>query len=217
MAISCSHGGRAPDALEGVIHHSQGGSGRHRCVVCAYVAGLEGRTTPGSSSSETCEQGSQAPAELLARLQKSQGGVGRHGCAACAYVFGVRRRAAEISVMDDLAAAAEVASVPGLEGARRTVSATIYERDPALRAACIDHYGVSCQICGLDFERRYGAIGSGFIHVHHLRPLSGVGEQHHVDPVADLLPVCANCHAMLHRQTEASSPRTPDELRSMLR
>ncbi|MGZ0084928.1 HNH endonuclease [Caldibacillus thermoamylovorans] len=35
--------------------------------------------------------------------------------------------------------------------------------------------------------------------VHHLIPLSEIGEQYTVNPFDDLRPVCPNCHAMLHR------------------
>jgi predicted HNH restriction endonuclease len=51
----------------------------------------------------------------------------------------------------------------------------------------------------MNFEDTYGPIGKGFIHVHHLRPLASVEAEYDVDPVADLRPVCPNCHAMLHR------------------
>lgn len=43
----------------------------------------------------------------------------------------------------------------------------------------------------------------GLIHVHHLKPLGEVGEGYLLDPVADLRPVCPNCHAMLHRRKPA--------------
>ncbi|MGE9664878.1 HNH endonuclease, partial [Escherichia coli] len=38
------------------------------------------------------------------------------------------------------------------------------------------------------------------IHVHHITPLSDIGERYKLDPVKDLRPVCPNCHAMIHRQ-----------------
>lgn len=55
----------------------------------------------------------------------------------------------------------------------------------------------------------YGEIGAGYIHVHHLKPLAEVTGEREIDPIADLIPVCPNCHAMLHR---ASEP-TIEELR----
>jgi 5-methylcytosine-specific restriction enzyme A len=89
-----------------------------------------------------------------------------------------------------------------------------YERDARARAACLAHWGPRCSVCGLNFEECYGAIGRGFIHVHHLRELSSVGADYRVDPISDLRPVCPNCHAMLHRRRPALSI---DELRTHLR
>ncbi|MGH0218500.1 hypothetical protein NKY68_00240 [Sinorhizobium meliloti] len=39
------------------------------------------------------------------------------------------------------------------------------------------------------------------------------GGEYTVDPIKDLIPVCANCHAMLHRR---SDPLTVEELRAIL-
>lgn len=36
-------------------------------------------------------------------------------------------------------------------------------------------------ICGFDFEERYGLLGKGFLHIHHLRPLHTIGEDYIVD------------------------------------
>lgn len=87
------------------------------------------------------------------------------------------------------------------EGALRKVTVNAYERNPATREACVNHYGTNCIVCGFDFEATYGEIGSGFIHVHHLMPLASIKEGYQVDPINDLRPVCPNCHAMLHRRT----------------
>jgi len=59
----------------------------------------------------------------------------------------------------------------------------------------------------------YGERGKGFIHVHHLRPLADVGEEYELDPIADLRPVCPNCHAMIHARPVTL---TIEELRSLL-
>ena len=70
------------------------------------------------------------------------------------------------------------------------------------RKKCIEHYGAKCAVsnCGFDFEKLYGDIGKGFIHVHHLTQLSDIGQGYEVDPIKDLRPVCPNCHAMLHQK-----------------
>jgi 5-methylcytosine-specific restriction endonuclease McrA len=87
------------------------------------------------------------------------------------------------------------------EGGRTSILVNRYERDTRARNSCIREYGSVCSVCGFDFVRKYGAIGAGFIHVHHLIPLSSLGEEYRVNPITDLRPVCPNCHEMLHRQT----------------
>lgn len=100
------------------------------------------------------------------------------------------------------------------EGAPTEVLQTRYERDPAARRACIEHYGNSCQVCGVNMKDVYGTWGDGFIHVHHRVPVSAIGEAYVVDPIADLVPVCPNCHAMLHR---GPTPLPVEELRETVR
>lgn len=108
----------------------------------------------------------------------------------------------------------ETASESGLyEGAVRRVAVNAFERNQTARAMCISHHGVICRVCGFDFERTYGAIGRGFIHVHHLLDLCEVSREYQVDPVNDLIPVCPNCHAMLHMRRPAMSVT---ELRDLL-
>lgn len=85
------------------------------------------------------------------------------------------------------------------EGAKKTITVNKYERNPAARQKCIEANGCKCCICGMDFEETYGELGSGFIHVHHLVPISSIGKTYRIDPINDLAPVCPNCHAMLHR------------------
>ena len=85
------------------------------------------------------------------------------------------------------------------EGAKKTMIVNQYERNPEARRQCIEAHGCYCHVCGLDFAERYGEIGEGFIHVHHIVPISTIGEGYVVDPIKDLIPVCPNCHAMLHR------------------
>ena len=88
-----------------------------------------------------------------------------------------------------------------MEGALRRVVDSIYERNPIARRACIEYHGTSCSVCRFSFETAFGLLGRGFIHVHHLIPLSSnKGGAYRIDPVADLRPVCPNCHAMLHRR-----------------
>lgn len=85
------------------------------------------------------------------------------------------------------------------EGAMKQILVNKYERSSIARQKCIEYYGYKCNICGMDFEENYGDIGKGFIHVHHLVPLNKIGKEYVVDYKKDLIPVCPNCHAMLHR------------------
>jgi hypothetical protein len=100
-----------------------------------------------------------------------------------------------------------------VENETRTVSVTIYKRSASAKEACLKHYGYACTACGFDFERTYGDLGKRFIHVHHLRSLSGVEGEFEVDPVRDLCPVCPNCHAMIHK---VDPPLAVAELRARL-
>lgn len=99
------------------------------------------------------------------------------------------------------------------EGAIRKVLVNAYERDPKARQKCIDHYGLSCSVCNFNFGQVFGKLGEGFIHVHHLRPISEIGEEYVVDPIEDLRPVCPNCHAMIHRR---SPPLSIQEIKNLL-
>lgn len=99
------------------------------------------------------------------------------------------------------------------EGAVEQVTVDAYERNSKARKSCVEHYGLSCFVCGFDFNSVYGELGDGFIHVHHLRPLSEIKQAYQVNPINDLRPVCPNCHAMIHRRTP---PLSIEELQAVL-
>ncbi|MGH8346952.1 MAG: HNH endonuclease [Pseudomonas sp.] len=88
--------------------------------------------------------------------------------------------------------------LPLIEGALKTVELTTYERSSTARRLCIAHFGPTCQACGLNYEFKYGPIGTDLIHVHHLTPLSAIGQGYQVDPIRDLIPLCASCHHVVH-------------------
>ena len=99
------------------------------------------------------------------------------------------------------------------EGAVKRITVNAFERNADARSACIAHFGASCRVCQFDFGARYGELGSGFIHVHHTRQLKDIRVGYAVDPKLDLVPVCPNCHAMLH---QTSPPLTVSELQKRL-
>ena len=100
------------------------------------------------------------------------------------------------------------------EGARRQIWIDAYERKPEARRKCIAYHGATCRVCGFDFAETYGEIGRGLIHVHHLTPLSEVDGTYEVDPRHDLIPVCPNCHAIIHKRKPTF---TIEEVKAFLR
>ncbi|EKN3981431.1 HNH endonuclease [Yersinia enterocolitica] len=91
------------------------------------------------------------------------------------------------------------------EGAKKYIAVNSYERDRDARNKAIEIHGLNCSVCDMNFENFYGAIGSGFIHIHHIKPLHTINAEYKVSPKDDLIPVCPNCHAMLHRFKNALS------------
>jgi 5-methylcytosine-specific restriction enzyme A len=100
-----------------------------------------------------------------------------------------------------------------IEGASKTVAVNTYERNTVARAKCVKHHGYRCAVCDFDFAVFYGAIGDNYIHVHHIVPLSEIGKEYVLDPIKDLIPVCPNCHAIIHRTRPTLSV---DQLRKHL-
>ena len=98
------------------------------------------------------------------------------------------------------------------EGAKQTVQVNRYERNLEARAKCLEIHGIRCEICKMSFAETYGTFAKDFIHVHHITPLHQISENYEVNPETDLMPVCPNCHAMLHRQ-ENGIPMTVERLK----
>lgn len=109
----------------------------------------------------------------------------------------------------------EIDDVPkgAIEGTSTQVMVLRYERSHANRVACIALHGTRCFACGFDFQEHYGAAGSGYIEIHHLEMVSSLGPGKLVDPAIDLVPLCANCHAIAHRRTP---PFSVNEIKEML-
>jgi len=119
-----------------------------------------------------------------------------------------------VTLPDDVLLTEEVAENGELyEGAVRRITVNAYERNAIAREKCIQHYGTACAVCGFSFAAFYGPITDGFIHVHHLRPLSEVTSSYKVDYFADLRPVCPNCHAVIHM---GGATRTIEEVQALI-
>ncbi len=115
-------------------------------------------------------------------------------------------------ISDDNALSGETALVEGQQTQRWT---NTYERSPQLRAAAIRVHGLVCMGCGFNFETKYGAIGAGFIEVHHTKPISSLGGAASVDPTSDLVVLCSNCHSIVHRKRP--SPLSLEALRTLVK
>lgn len=104
----------------------------------------------------------------------------------------------------------EYESYSAVEGEQKKRYTTYYERSPINRQLAIEIHGYDCMVCGFNFELAYGELGTGFIHVHHNKPISESGPMT-VDPKRDLSVLCPNCHAMIHRDKNITL--SVDELR----
>ncbi|MCY4133754.1 MAG: HNH endonuclease, partial [bacterium] len=102
-----------------------------------------------------------------------------------------------------------------VEGSEVMVAVLAYERNAEARQKCIDIHGTRCKVCDIDFGEEYGEFADGYIHLHHIVPLAQAAKdgEYKVDPIDDLVPVCPNCHAMLHRHDD--KPCTIETLRAI--
>jgi len=100
---------------------------------------------------------------------------------------------------DEADGVSDPASTPQTEGKEKIRIQTYYERNRKLRAQAIKIHGTKCAVCGFDFGEKYGPVGEGYIEIHHIVPHASIKKEHGVDPQQDLVPVCSNCHRMIHR------------------
>ena len=193
----CPHGSSMPDELISRLEDSQAGLGRHRCAICAYQSGVA--YTGQQTEMEQCDHGNFAPADILSDLPEYQGGPTRHKCVACAFIDGVAQGAADPdrdTVV--IASEGEQEGQGSVEGMPVWRTHRIYERDSRNRAKAIVYHGNTCLGCELSFDAKYtSGHARGYIEVHHIHPLSEGPRV--VNPREDLIPLCANCHRMVHR------------------
>lgn len=193
----CPHGSSMPDDLIPHIVISQAGLARHKCVACAYASGVA--YSGSQTEMEQCNHGSIAPKEILSGLPVYQGYPARHGCATCAFTEGV---AIGVANPDrdtvEIADAGQDESQGSVEGTPVWRTHRTYERNSQNRAKAIMYHGNRCLGCEFSFDANYTAEHArGYIEVHHIHPLSEGSRV--VNPYEDLIPLCANCHRMVHR------------------
>lgn len=94
------------------------------------------------------------------------------------------------------------------EGKSEKKESMVKSRSRRLREAALSHYreadgGIRCAVCGFDFRQAYGELGKDYIELHHEHPIcqysdEGV-EKILKEALANIRPLCANCHRMIHR------------------
>ncbi len=92
---------------------------------------------------------------------------------------------------------------------------TKYERLNSIRDEVIKVHGLNCEICGFNFEKKYGHFGEKFIDIHHLKPIYNLNESIEPNIERDFISICTNCHRIIHRCEEKML--TPEELRKLIK
>jgi predicted HNH restriction endonuclease len=97
------------------------------------------------------------------------------------------------------------------EGTQELVNSQKYKRSKQLRDRAIAHYTdengkIKCKVCDFDFEEVYGEHGKGYIEIHHQKPVFQFDGDDVTktleEALKNLVPLCANCHRIVHRQKE---------------
>ena len=99
------------------------------------------------------------------------------------------------------------------EGAVSEIKHTFYERNVNNRKMAIEYHGNACKICNFRTDKKYGKEHKDIIEVHHVIPVSEMGQGYVVDPHTDLVPLCPNCHSLVHKK---KPPFTIEEIRSQV-
>ena len=83
------------------------------------------------------------------------------------------------------------------------------ERSRNNRLLALRIHGHICFTCGLNPKEKFGEQFD-VIEIHHVEPLSELSVARVYDPHTDLIPLCPNCHRLIHTRMPAY---TPDELK----
>jgi len=107
----------------------------------------------------------------------------------------------------------ELAANPAYpEATQKRILVNYYERNPAARKKCLEVHGYTCKCCDTTLANVYGEIADKLIHVHHINPIASLAQPGNVDPINDLVPVCPNCHGIMHLR---NPPLTVSEVRDV--
>jgi hypothetical protein len=103
-------------------------------------------------------------------------------------------------------------AIEAIEGKTSTREAEFRQRNRALIEAKKANSDYRCEACGFNFEETYGPVGNEFVIAHHVEPLAGRSGASRTS-LGDISLVCANCHAMIHRN---DPPFLVEKLRAKL-
>ncbi|MDQ1146072.1 putative RNA-binding protein with PUA-like domain [Bacillus sp. SORGH_AS 510] len=127
----------------------------------------------------------------------------------------IRRDELKDTVRNDLEADKAQFDFYYKDGEAKSYYGNRYERKAKNRLRAIEIHGTTCAVCRFNFEDVYGELGKDFIEIHHKHPLSTLETATEIDPRTDLVPVCSNCHRMLHRDRD--NVLSVEELRDMIK
>lgn len=94
------------------------------------------------------------------------------------------------------------------EGKLVSRNITTRERSSKLRQIAIEHFShnniISCDCCGFNFPSFYGTkYGENCIEIHHIKPIfqyeNEAFDKNIDEALMNLLPVCPNCHRVIHK------------------
>ena len=100
------------------------------------------------------------------------------------------------------------------ETVKETLEETSKDYRETIKAACIDYYGAICDLCGFDYGYTYGEAFEKMIEVHNVHGVLGDEILLDTDPVKDLIPICCNCHQVIHSQ---NPPISVEKMREMIK
>lgn len=106
-----------------------------------------------------------------------------------------------------------VDQTPEVEGEVTEALILKRERSRRNRYLCLEIHGRKCAACGFNPSDTYGDAGD-IVEVHHLEPVSLLQLPRQYDPAIDLVPLCPNCHRLIH--TKKPIPYTLEELKELL-
>jgi len=129
--------------------------------------------------------------------------------------YAVLQNEAKYEQINSISNIADVDLESAKEGQPSLRFVTTYERSPVYRKAALLIHGTRCKACGFEYGNFYGDYAKGFIHVHHVNPVSQVKVPMAINPATDLVPLCANCHSVIHRRKDKTL--TIDELKGLIK